>query len=296
MTILEPPVVSIICFAYNHENYIKETLNGFAMQKTNFPFEIVIHDDASTDKTADIIREYEKNHPDIFNPIYQVVNQYSLEKGRVTKICYTAANGKYIALCEGDDYWIDPLKLQKQVDFLEKNPDYNFSVSAYNTINEKGKVEIGESFKRKKNTLLIRDYIAKRFSQTSTFLFRNNFELPSWLAEIYAGDQAMLLLAAKDKKIKYHKEVFSIYRLHSGGIDTLNNNYSERNKKYIFLLENIKSLTGDWKCKVIISFKIHVILIKNFGLNTWFEPILKVYTGVMNKLIIPVLNRFLNLI
>jgi glycosyltransferase involved in cell wall biosynthesis len=292
---IQAPTLSIICFAFNHEKFIKHALEGFVTQKTNFPFEIVIHDDASTDKTADIIREYEAKYPDLFKPIFQKINQFSLEKGRVTKICYAAAKGKYIAICEGDDYWTDPLKLQKQVVFLEKNPEYNFSLGAYNTIDEKGKIELGESVRKKTNNLLIRDYIAKRFSQTSTFVFRNNFELPNWLSQVYAGDQALLLLATKDKKIKYHKEVFSVYRLHSRGIDTLYNNYFERNMKYIFLLKKIKFLTNDWKCKLLINLKIHIITIKNYSLNTWFENIIKVYTGFLNKVVVRFINWILRL-
>jgi glycosyltransferase involved in cell wall biosynthesis len=291
---METPLVSVICTVYNHRDYIRKCLDGFVKQQSEFKFEVIVHDDASTDGSSDIIREFEIKYPEIFKPIYQEINQYSLEKGRVTQICFQATKGKYIALCEGDDYWIDPLKLQKQVDFLEKNTDYNFSVSAYNTIDEKGKVEIGESYKRKPNTLLVRDYIAKRFSQTSTFVFRNNFELPSWITEIYAGDQLNLVLATKDKKIKYHREVFSVYRIHSGGIDTFYNNYTERNKKYIFLLKKIKLLTNDWKCILIINLKIHIVSIKNYSMDTWFENIIKVYAGFLNKVVVRIINTFLN--
>ena len=118
------PVVSICCAAYNHVLFIRQCLDGFVMQKTNFPFEVLIHDDASTDGTQDIIREYEAKYPDIIKPIYQKENQYS--KGvRVSLVYnYSRVRGKYVALCEGDDYWTDPYKLQKQVDFLEAHPDY----------------------------------------------------------------------------------------------------------------------------------------------------------------------------
>lgn len=116
-------MVSIICNAYNHENYIRDALEGFVMQKTSFKFEVLIHDDASTDKTADIIRKYEKDYPDIIKPIYQTENQFSKGKGMVAKHQYPRVKGKYIALCEGDDHWIDENKLQKQVDFMEKNPN-----------------------------------------------------------------------------------------------------------------------------------------------------------------------------
>jgi glycosyltransferase involved in cell wall biosynthesis len=285
--------VSICCQTYNHETFIKECLDGFVMQKTDFVFEILVHEDASTDNTAKILKEYEVKYPHLFRCVYQTENQFK-KQNTLINILFPMARGKYIALCEGDDYWIDPLKLQKQVDFLEKNSKYNFSVSSYHTIDKKGRIEMGESFRKKTNNLLIRDYITKRFSQTSTFLFRNNLEFPSWFEEIYAGDQGIVLLVTKDKKIKYHNDVFSVYRLHRNGIDALNNNYAERNKKYIFLLENIKSLTEDWKCKVIISFKIHITLIRNYSLNTRFEIILKVYIGVINKIIIPIINKFLN--
>lgn len=117
------PLVSICCITYNHESYIRETIEGFLMQKTKFPIEVLIHDDESTDKAADIIREYENKYPDIIKPIYQFDNKYS--KGISVSVTYNfpRARGKYIAMCEGDDYWTDPSKLQKQVDFMEVNPD-----------------------------------------------------------------------------------------------------------------------------------------------------------------------------
>lgn len=117
-------LVSICCMTYNHAAFVRQCLDGFMMQKCSFNFEVLIHDDASTDGTQDIIREYEMKYPDIIKPIYQKENQYS--KGIDPGLKYNAprAKGKYIALCEGDDYWTNPHKLQKQVDFLESHPDY----------------------------------------------------------------------------------------------------------------------------------------------------------------------------
>lgn len=119
------PLVSICCITYNHEPYIEDALEGFLIQETDFPFEILIHDDASTDRTAEIIREYEAKYPTLIKPIYQTENQYS--KGmRINPIFnYPRAHGKYIATCEGDDYWTDLFKLKKQVCFLENNPTYS---------------------------------------------------------------------------------------------------------------------------------------------------------------------------
>ncbi|MCE2788874.1 MAG: glycosyltransferase [Saprospiraceae bacterium] len=116
--------VSVLCLAYNHKGFIRQALEGFLMQQCSFLFEILVHDDASTDGTSDIIREYEQKYPGIIKPIYQAENQFSQKKINVTQLQRNRAIGKYIALCEGDDYWTDPNKLQKQVDFLEDNPGF----------------------------------------------------------------------------------------------------------------------------------------------------------------------------
>ena len=125
--------VSVVCNAYNHEKYIRSALEGFVMQKTSFPFEVLVHDDASTDHTAEIIREYEIKYPDIIKPIYSTENQYSKNDGSLDRIQYGRVQGKYIALCEGDDYWMDPLKLQKQYDLLEKHPEIDMCATAAKT-------------------------------------------------------------------------------------------------------------------------------------------------------------------
>src|SRR5690625_2241081 len=136
------PLVSISCITYNHEKFISDAIEGFLMQETTFPVEINIHDDASTDNTAKIVREYEKKYPNVlFNVIYQVENQYSKKDGSIRRIQQSRARGKYYAICEGDDYWIDPSKLQKQVSFLEENPEYVLSHTNSNILfEEKGKV------------------------------------------------------------------------------------------------------------------------------------------------------------
>ena len=133
-------VVSIQCLTYNHALYIRQCLDGFVMQKTNFRFEAIVHDDASTDGTQDIIREYEKKYPDIIKPIYQKENQYSKGiPGFITNLVSSKCKGKYIAICEGDDYWIDPNKLQMQVDFLESHPEYSMCFHDVDIKAEKGR-------------------------------------------------------------------------------------------------------------------------------------------------------------
>lgn len=152
-------LVSIICITYNHEKYIKYALDGFLMQKTNFKYEILVNDDASTDNTAKILKEYQKNFPRLLRVIYQKENQHS--KGIiVTSILLEQARGKYLAFCEGDDFWIDENKLQKQVDFLEQNK--NYSAVSHNTfvVNEFNKEFVGEQ-----NCFpLLGNYIQKRWT------------------------------------------------------------------------------------------------------------------------------------
>ena len=118
----EPILVAIHCLVYNHEPYLRDCFEGFVMQKTNFRFVAIVHDDCSTDNSAAIIREYEAKYPDIFRPIYETENQYSKPDGslgRIMSAAIDATGAKYIAMCEGDDYWTDPYKLQKQVAILE---------------------------------------------------------------------------------------------------------------------------------------------------------------------------------
>jgi glycosyltransferase involved in cell wall biosynthesis len=121
-----PPLVSVVCITYNHEPYIRDAIEGFLMQETDFPFEIIIHDDASTDRTVEIISEYKVQYPNLIKPIYQKENQFS--QGRKTSaIAWSFADGEYIAFCEGDDYWINPYKLQAQIILMKMFPSCHIS-------------------------------------------------------------------------------------------------------------------------------------------------------------------------
>ena len=122
-------LVSVLCTAYNHEQYIRSALESFVSQQTDFAFEVLVNDDASTDGTAAIIREYEEEYPEIIRPFYQAENQFSKGIGYIYEnVFYPKARGKYFAFCEGDDYWTDESKLQRQGDFLESHPDYSACV------------------------------------------------------------------------------------------------------------------------------------------------------------------------
>lgn len=134
--IYESPLVTVICITYNHEKYIAEAIESFVRQKTNFNLEVLVHDDCSTDRTAQIIKEYEKKYPGIVKGYFEEENQYS--KGiSPTLLMFSQASGKYIALCEGDDFWIDENKLQMQVDYMQKDEECSLCFHASKVINAK---------------------------------------------------------------------------------------------------------------------------------------------------------------
>ena len=140
----EQVVVSIMCIAYNHENYIAKSLDSLVNQKTNFKYEVLVHDDCSTDNTIRIIEEYEKKYPDIVKAYYEEENQYSKKISNFLKMA-KEASGKYLAICEGDDYWLNENKLQEQFDYIESHPDCTMCITAAQLVNTKNK-KIGEIY------------------------------------------------------------------------------------------------------------------------------------------------------
>lgn len=227
ITMCNKPLVSILCTTYNHEKYIAQTIEGFLLQKVNFPIEIIIHDDASTDGTAKIVREYAEKYPDLIKPILQTENQYSKKVSVWNTFVYPKAQGKYYAECEGDDYWIDPNKLQRQVDFLESHPDYIFSHTAfkyYDQTNDKFLEDksIQQNLDIQKNkqsdlSLYILDANQYRV-QTVTTVYRSS--LWSKINDDFAiskyflmGDTQLFFFASTLGKIHYDPTVTSVYRL-----------------------------------------------------------------------------------
>jgi len=217
-------MVSVICTTFNQEKYIAQALDGFVMQQTNFKFEIIVHDDASTDKTPNIVKAYEIKYPRLFKNIYQTENQYSKGNNDVGKIVFSAARGKYIALCEGDDYWIDPNKLQKQFDFLESHPDY--SMCFHNAIvvfeeSENSPIYFN-NFKNDRD-LSTEDIISTWTIPTASMVFRKNnvLPLPFWVHRIYSGDLTLALLLSDTGNVRFLKDIMSIYRKTLNGISVI---------------------------------------------------------------------------
>ena len=215
------PIVSIFCTTYNHARFIRQCMDGFLQQKTSFPIEVLIHDDASTDGTQDIIREYETKYPNIVKPIYQKENQYS--KGVKVSLVYnySRARGKYIALCEGDDYWTDPYKLQKQVDFLESHPDYVMCSHRFNQyIQEKGFLEEEQDKDFEGADYDLKNLIGgKWLTQTLTVMYRRSaLNLKRYAAYGMSMDMILFYELLKIGKGYCFPDIMAVYRLHNGGV------------------------------------------------------------------------------
>lgn len=219
-------MVSVCCLTYNHEKYIRQCLDSFLNQKVNFQYEIIIHDDASTDRTQQILQEYQKRHPDIIRVIQEKENQYSQGKP-VVEGMYLSAQGKYIAICEGDDYWSDPLKLQRQFDVMEKNPQCHFSVHQVTEVTDIGNSTGKQYAPEDLETGIIPQ---KRFLEmiTSRYCFQTSSyfviaedlkeyckESPSFSTIMDVGDEPKMLYFANCGDVYYLKESMSCRRIFS---------------------------------------------------------------------------------
>ena len=217
-------VVAIYCIAFNHEDYIRECLDGFVMQKTDFRFVAIVHDDASTDRTAAIIKEYEKNFPEIIKSIYEDENQYSKHDGSIEKImnnAMIATGAEYVALCEGDDYWTDPYKLQKQVDFMRENKQYSACFHNARVLDVNGNVKLFNSL-IEPHVQNPEDIIRRHwFIPTASLLFKNyTADYPDFMND-ESTDYKIELYYASKGPFYYMDDVMSVYRLHQGSASTI---------------------------------------------------------------------------
>lgn len=216
------PRLSVACITYNAAPYIRQALDGFLMQKTNFPFEVLVHDDASTDGTAEIIREYAEKRPDVIRAVFQKENQWSKGVAVAPKFLWPLIRGEYVAMCEGDDYWTDPLKLQKQVDWLDAHPDSSVCFHPVVVHFEDGSHK-DSAYPMPKDCpdgFTFEGLLKHNFIQTNSVVFRwklkgRENEVP---ADITPRDWFTNLLHAEKGPIGFIPEAMGVYRRHSGGV------------------------------------------------------------------------------
>jgi glycosyltransferase involved in cell wall biosynthesis len=212
------PKVSVACITYNHEPFIRQCLEGIVIQQTNFPFEVIIGEDCSTDKTRAIIEEFEEKYPSIIKPIFQPFNVGAIRNG--WEFVMPNCNGNYIACCEGDDYWTDPLKLQKQVDFLEQNKNYagcchnvklvnsENDFSNHNTVHARTKLVLRQMIEHMPGGMIA----------SCSLVFRKGaLGDTSWIKEMHFGDFPLWINLYKSGPIFGMADYMGVYRKHSGG-------------------------------------------------------------------------------
>jgi glycosyltransferase involved in cell wall biosynthesis len=232
------PVLSVFSWVYNHKEFIQLSIDSILNQQTFFPVEIIIHDDASNDGTKDIIFKYQAQYPLLFNNILHLENQWSQGEGVMMPLV-GKPRGKYIALTHGDDYWTDPLKLQKQVDFLEQNPEFSFCWHPVDILGDDFEFPEGPDI------LTFELMLKNHYIPTCSLVFRREciLDLPTWMNQVQSGDIALeLFLATKGlgKKLNYK---MAVYRRHSGGVSQTayhqRKGRIERIKIYNYLLFSI---------------------------------------------------------
>lgn len=257
-------MVTIRCITYNHERYIRQCLEGFVMQKTNFTYEAIVHDDASTDGTADIIREYAEKYPEIIKPIFETENQYSKKDGSLSRIMNAHTHGRYVAMCEGDDYWIDPLKLQKQVDFLNLNPDISLVFSNRIILNESS----GEQYiqKYKKKYYSSKDLLGGEILGVQTLCFRKECAHGK---EGLNGDISLPYNSSLHGKLYCLPDVTAVYRMTGKGIAT------SRNIEDVLVI----SLKHVWNFHKAYDFPSMKLLIKSQARYVFNDLIRKIKIG-----------------
>ena len=211
--------VSIICNTYNHEQYIRKAIEGFLKQKCKFAFEVLIHDDASTDATQSIIKEYETKFPEVIKPVYQNKNIYSVNPQLISEIQYSRIKGQYVAFCEGDDYWIDEYKLQKQVEALDARPDIDICTHAA-WIYQNGN-RIGFVAPKKNDCVLTVEEVIKGkggYVATNSWLIRKEVidTLPGF-AKKYPIDYAYQVYASLRGGMYFLAEYMSVYNFMNDG-------------------------------------------------------------------------------
>jgi RimJ/RimL family protein N-acetyltransferase/glycosyltransferase involved in cell wall biosynthesis len=213
------PTVSIFCMVYNHEKYISDAIEGFLMQKNNFNSVIVIGEDCSRDGSRNVINSYVERFPGKFRLIYHDLNVGAHKNQQIVlKNC----NGKYVAMCEGDDYWTDHLKLQTQIDYLEANHKYSICFTDYSIYHQNSNSHVYPNLTEKYkniNTFSRKDIVLNNFIPTLTSVFRNKPDTLNFLnKELFPGDWFIHILNSKYGKIKFLPINSAVYRKHEGGV------------------------------------------------------------------------------
>ncbi len=243
-----PPLVSALCVVYNQAQYLRQCLDGLVAQETTFPYEIIIHDDASTDGSQDIIREYADRYPDRIRTILQKENQFSQKKEIWSTFLIPEARGKYIAFCEGDDWWCDPQKLQRQADFMEANPDVSICYHQFREYDQLKQDYLPHDNPAPKEDLYVKELLWGGYLHTTTLMIRVNAEaerLRRDVGWVVSMDLVTLHLYMDRGRIAGITGYMSVFRRNSG-IWTRNAWYPNMMENIIILAKLRSVVQDEW--------------------------------------------------
>lgn len=275
----DTPMVSVICATFNQEGYIHDAIRGFLIQRTEFPFEIIIHDDASTDHTAQIVHDYTMRYPKLIRPILQKENQYCKAPNSVLTISAGHARGEYLAICEGDDFWISSEKLKIQLEEMLKHPEINISFHR----EFRGGLENPE--KNVKETLRSRILFPKKmkvfspravilgdggFMPTASIVIKKNviLELPDWFLKCKIGDYFIQILGAHPYGALYIPHIMSFYR--EGAVGSWSANVRSTKSKYV-IVSNIIKYLGEINSKSCGAYSMDISIMRKYYLLNFLK-------------------------
>jgi glycosyltransferase involved in cell wall biosynthesis len=229
--------VSVCMITYNHEPFIAQAIESVLMQRTSFPYELVIGEDCSTDGTREIVRQYAEKHPDIIRPLFREQN-LGMHRNFVDTLAH--CRGEYVALLEGDDYWTDPYKLQKQAEFLDEHPEYVLVCGNALTIREDEGYRVLRVARNAPSSFDFgtRELMLENPCPTLTVMFRSGLvrEFPDIYYKGSGGDRRLYLLLSEHGRCRYFNDVLGVYRIHSGGAT------QRRQSSYKGVLSNLREL------------------------------------------------------
>lgn len=255
------PLVSIVCLTYNEEDFVRDTFDNFLSQKTTFPFEVLVYDDASQDRTPEIIKEYAAKYPDIFRVTLYEENNFKKGLGFYgLRVGFNEAQGKYIAYCEGDDYWCDDHKLQKQVDFLESHPKYYVCAHETRIRNDFDSKENGTLFSRanfnsyidisKRKHYTFEDTLTGNIFHISSMMFRNSpIQWPEWICEVTALDMVLFMILAEKGDIYRLDDVMSVYRQNRCSVTNTQQQFKSKLASNSMLINLLSKMDAYWSNK-----------------------------------------------
>lgn len=276
-------LVAVWMVAYNQEAFIEKAIESVMSQEANFEYKLFIGEDCSTDNTREICIKLKQKYPEKIELFLHEKNVGANKNAQlIFKKCFDS-EAKYIALLEGDDYWTDVHKLQKQVNCLDANPEY--SLCFHDALIRDGKKTLYQYVNKNENIFKTEDLFERHFIPTSSMFFRNSLQLPSWYDKIQSGDKVLLFLISLKGAFKYLPEVMSVYRIHSGGISKTHHGIKKvyDSAHLLHLIDEETNYKFNKNCQESLLYEIETHILPKYSIKTIKTKVL--INEVLNRII-----------